>query len=289
MNAPINLVQESRVGMILDEPMDVYHAHPAISPSKLRAFASNYPAYFKARFIDRTIAEADSAAFAFGRYAHSLILENDVSGYAVSPGFDRRTKQGKLEAENFAAANAGKQVVDADDALLAARLQTAVRANPIACDLLAQGAPEVTFRHYRIPHMPLQCRPDWFSAEPCRWSGGYSYVVNFKTIDGMFGNLASQAHKFGYYLAESFARSVISDCRPDGRLTRHFFIVVDKQAPHGCGVFEADEITMDTARRVVTKQLAALRDCIENNEWPSAPVGIEMLSAPEWWNKQNEE
>lgn len=275
-------------GITHGEPMAVYHAHAAISPSKLRAFASNYPAYFKARFIDRTIAEPDSAAFAFGRYVHSLILENDVSGYAVSPGFDRRTKQGKDDAFAFAVRNDGKQIVDADDALLATRLQTAVRFNPIACDLLAQGAPEVTFRHYNVPHMPLQCRPDWYSAEPCRWSGGYSYVVNLKTIDGMFGNLASQAHKFGYFLAEAFCRSVIADCVPDGRPTRHFFVVVDKQAPHGCGVFEADEITMDASRSVVTKQLARLRECIENNDWPAAPVGIETVAAPDYWIKQNE-
>lgn len=275
--------------IIHGESMDAYHANPAISPTKLRAFANNYPAYFKARYIDKTIKEADSDAFAFGRYTHSLILEKNVEGYAVSPGFDRRTKQGKLDAENFATLHAGKQIVDEADSVLAARLNTAVYANPIAAELLKQGAPEVTFRHSIIPHMPLQCRPDWYSAEPCRWSDGYSYVVNLKTVDGMFGNFTHHAHKFGYFLAESFCRSVIADCVPDGRPTRHFFVVVDKREPHGCGVFECDEITMDTARRVVTKQLQSLRQCIEDNDWPAGPVGIERVSAPEYWIKQNEE
>ena len=277
----------SSASIMPDRPIGLYHADCAVSPTKLKAFMAHPPAWYKARYIDRTIKEDDKPAFAFGRYAHSLMLENDATGYAVSPGFDRRTKQGKLDAEAFEVANLGKQIVSADDALLAARLNTALRSNTIACDLLAQGAPEMTFRHEIIPAMPLQCRPDWYSAEPCRWTDGYSYVVNLKTCDGI-NDFEHAAHKFGYFLSEAFCRSVIADCVPDGRLTRHFFIVVDKQEPHGCAVFEADEISMDTARRVVTKQLAALRECIETNHWPAAPEGINRVSAPGWWIKQNE-
>ena len=273
-----------------DRPIGLYHADCAISPTKLKAFMSHPPAYFKALYIDKSIHSEDKPAFAFGRYCHALILEGaDValSRYAIAPKFDRRTKQGKADAEAFELANVGLEIVSEDDADLATRLHAAVRANPIACDLLAQGAPEVTFRHEINPAMPLQCRPDWYSAEPCRWSDGYSYVVNLKTIDGI-NDFPHAAHKFGYFLAEAFARSVIADCVPDGRPTRHFFIVVDKQQPHGCGVYEADEISMDTARRVVSRQLKALFECIENNHWPAAPEGIERVSAPEWWIKQNE-
>lgn len=281
------------LGKIHNEPMADYHACHAVSASKLRVFASNYPAYYKARFIDKTIAGEDSAAFAFGRYAHSLLLEGPTvthERFVVGPKFDRRTKQGKLDAEIFAADNASKEIVTQDDADLAEKMRVALRANPIACDLLAQGSPEVTFRHALIPYMPLQCRPDWYSAEPCRWSAGYSYVVNLKTIDGMFANFASHAHKFGYFMAESLCRSVIADTvGADARPTRHFFIVVDKQEPHGCGVFECDEISMHAARNVVTRQLRELRTCIETNNWPSAPDGIQIVSAPEYWTKQNEE
>lgn len=280
----------SNVLIMADRPMSLYHADCAISPTKLKNFMAHPPAWFKARYFDKTITEDDKPAFALGRYVHTLVLEGidtALAQYAISPKFDRRTKQGKLDAEAFEVANLGKQLVTEDDHDLAERLHAAVRANPIACDLLAQGAPEMTFRHEIIAAMPLQCRPDWYSAEPCRWSDGYSYVVNLKTCDGI-NDFEKHAQKFGYFLSEAFARSVIADCVPDGRPTRHFFIVVDKQAPHGCAVFEADEITMDTARKVVTRQLAKLRECIETNHWPAAPEGISRVSAPEWWIKQNE-
>jgi len=289
----INFVQTSRIGIIEDEPMDAYQSHPAISGGKLRTFASNYPALFKARYIDKTIEEKDSAAFALGRYVHSLLLEGTektFAAFAVSPGFDRRTTAGKAAAAGFAALNAGKEIVGEDDADIAQKMQIALHANPAAMELLKHGAPEVTFRHYKMPEMPLQTRPDWFSDAPCGLSDGFSYVVNLKTVDGMHANFERDAHKFGYFLGEAFCRSVIADTRePDARPTRHFFIVCDKSAPFSCGVFEVDEITMDTARRVVTRQLKELRECITTNNWPSGPVGVGRIAAPGYWLKENEE
>ena len=281
------------LGVIPNESMAEYQSSPAISGGKLRTFASNYPALFKARYIDRTVEEVDSTAFAFGRYAHSLFLEGvnaTAAAFAVSPGFDRRTKDGKAAALEFAAAHEGKEIVTADDAILAARMLTELQANPVAVELLKQGAPEVTFRHAKIPAMPLQTRPDWYSAEPCAHTDGFSYVVNLKTVDGLKENFAHQAHKFGYFVAESFCRSVIADTLPaDARPTRHFFIVCDKSAPYSCGVFEADEISMDAARRVVTRQLKELLACIESGNWPSGPAGITRIAAPDYWVKQHTE
>jgi len=281
------------LGVIHGESMADYQASPAISGGKLRVFAANYPALFHARYIAKTVEDKDSAAFAFGRYAHSLFLEGPnatAAAFAVSPGFDRRTNAGKAAALEFTTMHAGKEVVDADDAILAARMFTELQANPTAMELLKQGAPEVTFRHAKIPEMPLQCRPDWYSAEPCAITDGFSYVVNLKTVDGLKENFESQAHRFGYFLGEALCREVIADTLPaDARPTRHFFIVCDKSAPYSCGVFEVDELTMHAAKRVVTRQLKELRECIVSNSWPSGPAGVTRISAPEYWVIKNTE
>lgn len=278
------------LGVIYGESMADYQACRAVSGGKLRTFSQNYPALYKARYIDKTQPETDSAAFAFGRYFHSLALEGRTAtdlAFVVSPGFDRRTKEGKAAYLAFNDANAGKEIVCEDDAALGDLMFDSLTKNETARELLRIGKPEVTFRHAKMPLMPLQTRPDWYSAEPCALTDGFSYVVNLKTVDGLKENFEHQAHRFGYFLAEAFCRSVIADTLPaDARPTRHFFIVCDKSAPYSCGVFECDEITMDAARRVVAGQLKELLNCIITDEWPSGPVGVQRISAPDYWINQ---
>lgn len=276
------------LGVIRGESMKDYHASPAVSWSKLRVFMGNFPAYYRARFVDRAIDGTDSEAFAFGRYFHTLALEGPnaaAAAYAVSPGFDRRTKAGKAAAEEFETLHAGKETVGADDAILAARMATSIQDNPTAMQLLSAGGQEVTFRNAKIPEMPMQCRPDWFNPEACDITAGYPYVVNLKTIEHLHEDWPRQFHKFGYHMGEAFCRSVIADTLPaSARPTRHYFIVVEKSEPFACQVFEPGEITMDTARQHIESALKRLLACYKSGDWPKAPAGVTYIDAPEYWN-----
>jgi len=76
--------------------------------------------------------DEDKPEFRMGRAVHVLVLEGyDVfqKQFAVAPVCDRRTKQGKLDWENFMIENAGKDFLSAEDFVTARNVADAFRQN----------------------------------------------------------------------------------------------------------------------------------------------------------------
>ena len=278
---------------IFDEAIDAYHANPAVSHSKLRFFAHNFPATYKAKYIDKTISEETSPALTFGSFFHALALEGQEaawSRFAVAPKCDRRTKEGKAVFEAFQAELGSKEVITIDDAKTASDMAASVRRNPTAVALLQKGRAEVTFRHSKIEAMPLQTRPDWWNPEGCELTNGRPYIVDVKTIDNLKANWEHQFFKFGYMLAAAFARSVIADVDGwQGPPPDYLYLVVEKEGTYECEIFRPGEVTLDEARRQNLCDLKRLLHCYQTGEWPGGSTEIQLIDAPEWWQTKTKE
>ena len=275
------------LGKITGEPDNVYHETDAVSHSKLEVFRRR-PALYKRKFIDRTIPKETSAALTIGRGVHCGLLERDqyAKRFAVRPaGIDRRTKEGKAAWEQFVAANAGKEILDAEDADLIEKMVGAVLENPTAKLLLAGGESEVTWRAAGPAGMTLQCRTDRFNGNGCELTAGRPYVADVKTVEtldaGEFRSFERAFWSIGYHRQAGFYLPLLQDC---GVLCHDwFFIVVEKQEPFGCVVYRPTDDAIACGLEETVRDLTALAQSMKTGVWPNLPTGVQEISLPSWY------
>jgi hypothetical protein len=110
--------------ILLSEPIDAYHAHAAVSNSKLKLFRSRGAYYYKVRYLDRAnvVKDEDTPALKFGRFLDELMTDPNHyrDRWAVAPDIDGRS----AEAKAWKKANEGKQTISFGEA--AAALQMAL-------------------------------------------------------------------------------------------------------------------------------------------------------------------
>jgi len=273
--------------MIL-ESHSVYHSHPAVSHSKLEVFRRR-PRLYEMRYVTRELPEPEpTAAFKIGSAAHCAILEPDKfpTQYAQRPsGIDRRTKDGKAAWESFAAQHAGKDFLDAEEWAQIASMIDAVRCNPLAGQLFAQGCAELSWR-VESGAIPLQCRTDWFSREGCALSGGRPYVADLKTIDSLdsdaFRSFERAAFAYGYHRQAGFYLPLITEILGTA-VTDLFFVAVEKQAPHGVAVFKLTDEAIATGQDESLADLRKLKICRDTDNWPNIEPELTEIGLPKWY------
>jgi len=270
------------------ESHSVYHANPAVSHSKLEVFRKR-PRLYQMRYVTRELPEPEpTAAFRIGSAAHCAILEPEKfpTQYAQRPeGIDRRTKEGKAAWESFTAQHAGKEFLDAAEWAQIAAMGNAVRDNPLASMLLAQGGAELSWR-VETGAIPLQCRTDWFAHIGCELSGGRPYVADIKTIDSLdadaFRSFERAAFTYGYHRQAGFYLPLITEVL-GVPVTDFFFIAVEKQAPHGVAVFRLTDEAIARGQDESLADLRRLKICWATDNWPNIDPEITQLGLPKWY------
>ena len=134
----------------------IYHMSSGISKSTLSMMSC--PRKIKAKSRPQTPSMRD------GSILHKCILEpNDFDRvYVVSPKFDKRTKAGKAEAEEFEANNVDREAITSDLYDKAMIMQKAVYDHPMASELLSNGKAEQS--HYWADERTgelCKARTDW--------------------------------------------------------------------------------------------------------------------------------
>lgn len=277
------------LGKLTGISSDEYHGADCISHSKLETFRSR-PALYKRTFIDRTILRETSPAMALGSALHCSVLEPEhfTARYAHRPeGIDRRTKEGKAQWSDFVALNAGKTIIDADQALACKAMTASIAAHPEAMQLLAAGEAEVSWRASlsALP-IPAQCRTDWFNAAGCELSGGAPYVADVKTCDSLsdgFRGFERSAISYGYHRQAGFYMPLLQDAGVD--CWSFFFIAVESSEPFGCEVFRLSSDALQAGINETASDLAQLARCYKSGEWPSARAGVQTLALPSYYDR----
>lgn len=257
-----------RFGILTDEASEDYHNSEAIGSHKLRDIRPT-PLDFYLRHISKELPkESDSPALSFGRYLHTLALEGESiadARYAISPVFNKRTKDGKADAEKFAEDNAGKEIIDAEDQELAWNMVKAIRAKKVAAELFTHGRPEVTVRH-QMKSFAVQARFDWFNQTPA--DNGEPIIVDLKSIDTIT-DADHKFEKFSYYYQLAFYRMVAAKVLNIPNVTPQVLLVfVSKNAPYHVTVRSPDAEALDRGQQEVLRDLTTLKHCFETNLWP---------------------
>jgi hypothetical protein len=267
-------------------PADQYFSIECASNSGLKHIARS-PLHFIT--ILRTPVEP-TPAMIIGSATHTAVLEPHLfdAQYVVLP--DERPKRPssvQLNAKkpstetlyaidwwkSFNAANAGRQVLDAADHDQVRRMADAVRAHPVAADILSAGKAEQSV-FWLDEETGVQCkaRVDWLRG---------AYPADLKTTDSA--------------APDDFVRSVVryrymcqSAMYLDGlaavgeRVDDFPFIVVEKQPPYAVAVYMLDDAAIAEGRRLYRRDLATYAWASATDSWPGYPAEIRELSLPRW-------
>lgn len=290
-------------------PMDQYHDHDALSSSKLKVFRE-CPLLYKRMFLDRSIEQARTKALDEGCGFDALMFDGEaefLQKYCCAPQTYPNTKTGEPSPWNMnanfckawvAAREAeGRTVLDDDAMTRFVLMRDAVRKNPMAAALLAQGEAQVSFRRKseKFGGLEVQVRPDWYSEKPLAVPElgldtlGLPYLVDLKTtadfgdwfdpIDPSDPRNGSPVWKFGYHRQGGLAQWV---CYQDIKQTAHFLLVVEKAEPFRVGIICLSNDYLELGWAACEADLNRLVACRTANVWPASPTGVLTLSPPQF-------
>lgn len=217
----------------------------------------------------------DSPALAFGRAAHTLILEGfDVfhSQYEVADGpvNERTGKPFGVDTQAYLAwyrevTATGKSIISQGQwdqlCLMVDSLNEAKEARAY----LDTGAPEVAIRG-KLYGVSCQSRLDWLDLDN-------QVLLDLKTCD----NIDSFSRDFffrGYDRQMAFYCAMATGTGLAGKL-KVKVLAMEKKEPYRCGIFAVSQATLDIADATVLKAMESFRHCQQtfgSNPWPRSLV-----------------
>jgi hypothetical protein len=173
----------------------------------------------------------------------------------------------------------GKVPLRPKDWAAAKAMTAAVKAHPIAANLLSRGEPERTLVwHDPISGVLCRAKVDWLRPDG---------ITDLKTTESAADDALSKAlHNFGYAISAPFYlrgfRALDID-RAVGPAPFFAFIVVEKEPPHLVRVTQLVERALAWGDRQVSAALEIYRDCTAAGVWPGYPEDeITEIDLPAW-------
>jgi hypothetical protein len=259
------------MGLIEGLPSDAYHSMPGVSKSGLDRLAVS-PAHYVAYLNEP---REETPALRFGRVFHSFILEPDTCRIAAWTGGNRSTRAGKAEWEEFQQANAGAEVVSADEFLVLHGMRDAVYAHPRAKQLLSiAGRAELSKWAYE-PQSGELCR-----VRPDRLLD-MGLALDLKSAkDASPRGFAKACAERRYHVQAAFYPDML------GLDDKAFlFVAVEKEPPYAVAVYELEPEAVEFGRYLYQRDLMRLAECKISKAWPAYSDEIKTLSLPAWATK----
>ena len=244
-----------------------YHSSEGISRSDLVRFKKS-PMHFKCK---QKIKE--TASLIIGELVHTLVLEPHLFSerYIVNPGFDRRTKEGKLEYAEFQLASEGKRIIEANHYEEAVHIAESVNNHEFK-QYLQKGYRVENSIYFEHELTGLQCK-----VRPDAWLG--DIVIDLKTTtDASFRSFQSSAVNYGYFLQAGMIKRALESLKKP--LRNFIFVVVEKEAPYAIGIYKLDDEALEYGANEFDTLMVELNKYIQKNEFPD--YGIQTLSIPTW-------
>jgi hypothetical protein len=248
----------------------IYHELPRLSASGAKVLLKS-PARYK---YEREHPPKPTSAMEFGTMLHCLVLQPELfeQQYALAPAIDRRTKEGKAAAEQWAADNQGKAAVSTDDWDRAHRMADAVEMWG-ASDLMVGGEMEKPILWER-DGVPLKAKLDCLTAER---------IVDLKTTSADDeDSLVRAAWQYGYHISAA-AYQEAAEVATGKRLPK-VFVFVCNQPPHDVVVLEASDEFLERGRHAWNKAVHLYGCCHHFDDWPGMSdfLSGNKLNPPRW-------
>lgn len=266
--------------MILhNESIDAYHAHPAVSASKISTYLRHGPGRYHRQYVEKSWTPKETEAFRFGRMFDDLLgidSADFVARYIVQPRTIDRRKTTDPKVREFLDASLGKAIINQDEWDMMEAMRAAVRANPIAMALLCDAQTQVTARQDRTDcGGEVQCRPDFVRVAPTAGVCDGSAIIDLKTTDSLNG-FDWSFEDYGYHRQAALASVLLA---ADGIQATPFLLVVEKQMPAPrCEVVRIEDRALSDGWEVVQQAATDIHRRMQSGDWQSRQTGIRDIT-----------
>jgi exodeoxyribonuclease VIII len=241
-----------------------YRAFPALNQSAAKHMLTS-PAHYQA-YINTP--QEETKALRFGTFVHSAILEphtlNDL--YATAPDCDRRTKEGKAAWAEFATANAGKTILDAEESatghLVASFARHTLKRLGVEFD-----ATEVMY-HVDYNGVPLKAAIDGVAGD---------YLWDIKTTDDASAAGMLKAIRNYRYNLQAYWYRLVYELATGKRPLGFRFLFIEKEPPFACAVCEVGPELMSWAIADFEKAVTLYKECTASGVWPAYTDDIQVI------------
>jgi hypothetical protein len=254
-----------------------YHRDPALGSTSLKTLATRTPAHWKwdnahPKFSD---------AFTLGTAAHSVILEDDLSGITVITADNWLTKAAK-ELKAAALAD-GKQPLLSKEFDQVMAMREAVKQHPLAKAAFDGGTPEQSVFWNHESGTALKCRPDMLH------QGGKlgNLIVDLKTVQSAAPEeFSKSAANFGYHIQQAHYQAGLKAAT--GEDYAFAFVLVEKSAPYFVSVVELHADDVARGADMVERSIRILNDCQASGRWPAYESST-PIELPRWARYREED
>lgn len=250
---------------IFDEPIETYHADPALGSGDIRAYG-RASQLFKDTVDGICDKETDSMLFGSASHLSMLEPEKFIERVAVKPeGMNFSTIEGKA----WRKAHSDRIIITAENAAHLMRMHQRMPA-PV-CEIFAACKKEVTVRT-ELDGLPVQCRPDLWNIEAKRF-------YDLKTI-GAIEDIEISIWKRGYHVQLEWYRRVLfaeTGIKHDSRL-----IFVETKPPYRWRICDLDPDYRAIAVEAVDEALHGIRARMKSGCWSDDGDIEEVVAPPRW-------
>lgn len=249
-----------------------YHAHHAISKSKLDRFAiSPWHYHMEYQKKDHYKSKEPTKDMQIGTAIHMAVLEPDLfnKSYALAPDCRRGTKDWK-EAESI---NAGKILLKSDEFDDIISSKNAILNDSIAKELLKNSICEKSFFWTdNETGLDCKCRPDALNSWICD-------IKKTKSTD--LHSFQNSALMYRYWVQAPFYLDGVSAATGIER-EGFVFICVEDKFPYSVECYMYDEEDISYGREEYKRLLSEFNQCLLNNKWEKRHQEIRQIKIPDW-------
>lgn len=262
---------------------DEYHALPSYSSSQVKDFINHPPAYFYAKYIEKSLTPVERKAFTIGNAVHTLFMEPEkfAAEYVVAPEINRRTNVGKAQWAEFLISSKDQILMSHEQAIEAAAIVKSLNRNKNAV-ALKQGCliEQSIFWTDQETGLDLRVRPDMWRRN--------KFIPDLKTTkDASISSFQRDIFNYGYHISAAMYLDGLKQLGED--ISDFIFICVENKEPYLNAIYTLSDEALEIGRSYYREALRGIANCLETNRWPShnddAPAEI---SLPQWViNREN--
>ena len=260
---------------LTDVSHETYIAHEAISQSELGTVTEMSPFHYK--FKKDHPSYKQTPDMLIGSATHKIFFEPEEfdNEFICAPELNLRTKAGRAEMEEFKeeTKSSGKSVLTAEQMATVREIGAALHKQEHVMKWIKGGVAEKSIFRYHNGQI-LKTRPDYYIKKS-------NVIIDLKTCrDITYAGFMRSVLQYRYHVqAAAYTDSVAHFV---GEAPRFLNLCVEKKPPYAAVIYELEPSFLMVGRAEYIRALATIKECKDNNVWPSFPVNPVPMGCPEW-------
>ncbi len=226
-----------------------------ISASDIKNFMKSPKYYYWNKYLKKE--KDDGRHFAIGSALHELIMEPHLftTNYIIAPKVDRRTKQGKIDFENFEIVAEGKTILMEDEMEIVTEMAKNATENKTFMALLENSHRELSaYLVDKKTGLKLKMRPDIMCQSK-------STIVDIKScLDSSPRQFKGNVYSYGYSTSAAFYSDFLNR-------ENYIFAAIEKSQPYQTSLYALSDEMMEYGRKQYKVGLDLLKWSYDNNYW----------------------